>query len=603
MEKISFEKQFASAAAEAFKIVYPEFYDAVGDEQVFAENYILSCLDKPKDPKMGRIALPVFRFGGLLKEKPNDIASKISQSIKDLSEEIDIPSPLTTIAVGGFINVQVDFTILAGETLEDILTSKEKYGQSDEGNGKPYLIEYCSANIAKPFGVGHLRSTVIGNSLRRIFTKLGYDVVGINFLGDWGTQFGKMIVAYQKWGSDIPVVERDIKSILELYVKFHTEAEKDKSLDDEAREAFRKLENGDAEMVDLWEQFKVVSMDEFYRIFEILDVEFDEVTGESFFNDKMDAVIERLEKDNITEISQNALIIDLHDEQLPPVLLKKADGATLYATRDIAGLIYRWEKYKFYESLYIVGASQADHFKQIFKAVEIMETAEKLPEEKRMSDRVKHIPFGWVKFGDKAMSTRQGNIIFLEDVINKAVALAKDKINEKNPDLEAVDETAQIIGVGAVIFSQLSVKRQKDVNFIWEEVLNFEGETGPYLQYTHARLCSLMRKYKEEIIQEIDFALLNNEEEQRIIEHLADYPQIIADAARNYEPNIITSFLIKLSSSFNKFYQRKNENGKSDKIISEDKNLTSARIALVKAVQEVLKDGLYLLGLKAPEEM
>ena len=601
MSKDKFKIQFSESLAKAFQSRYSDKYSQIGENEIFSSDYIYENLGKPKDPNMGRFAFPVFRFGKLLGGNPPRIASEISEQANIILD--DSENRLVSVsAIGAFINGKIDINAFAKETIKNIVSS-ESYGSTNIGKNQTFLIEYCSANIAKPFGVGHLRSTVIGNSLRRIFTKLGYKVIGINFLGDWGTQFGKMIVAYLKWGGGKPVVEHNIKEILDLYVKFHQLSENDKTLDDEARKAFQKLESGDPEMVELWEQFKIVSMDEFYRIFEILDVEFDEITGEAFFNDKMNAVIERLETAGITSISQGAQVIDLNDEQLPPVLLKKADGATLYATRDIAGLLYRWEKYKFFESLYVVGSAQADHFKQIFKAVDIMEDAENLSESERMIGKVKHIPFGWVKFGDKVMATRQGNIIFLEDVIDKAVKLAKTKIEDKNPDLDNIEETAQLIGVGAVIFSQLSVKRQKDVNFSWEEVLNFEGETGPYLQYTHARLCSLERKYKKEINTDIDFSLLGNDEEQRVIELLADYSQAIIDAARNYEPNIISSYLLKLASAFNKFYQRKDKNGKTDKIISENSELTAARIALVKSVQIVIKDGLYLLGLKAPKEM
>jgi arginyl-tRNA synthetase len=335
----------------------------------------------------------------------------------------------------------------------------------------------------------------------------------------------------------------------------------------------------------------------------MLGVGYDWVTGESFLNDKMEPAISRLETVGLTTISRGALIVDLNDPQLPPVLLKKADGATLYATRDIAGLIYRWQKYHFHESIYVVGVSQSDHFKQIFKVIDLMERAENLPESERMSGKVKHVEFGWVKFGEKTMSTRRGNIIILEDVIEQAVALAKEKIKEKNPDLKNIDETAQMIGVGAVIFSQISVRRHKDVNFNWDEVLNFEGETGPYLQYTHARLCSLLRNFSGKITPEIDFNLLDKEEETRIVELLGDFPKAIEDAARNYDPVYIATHLLKIGSAFNKFYQRKDPEGRIDKIISENNKLTAARVALVKATQITVKKGLGLLGLKAPEEM
>ncbi|NOY89489.1 MAG: arginine--tRNA ligase [FCB group bacterium] len=600
MAKIDFKKQFAKATAQAFQTVYPDIFKKQGEEQVFDNEFIYENLEKPKDPQLGRFAFPVFRYAKLLNDNPNEIAAKIAhknnQLIKNTSESV----PFEAVATGGFINAKINAEIEAQQTLEEILTKSSEYGSSKKGKGHKILVEYSSPNIAKPFGIGHLRTTILGNSLRRIFRKLGYEAIGINYLGDWGTQFGKMIVAYKKWGKKN---KNTVADLYDLYVKIHREAEQDNKLNDEARAAFKKLEDGDKEITALWEYFKTISWAEFERIYNLMDIEFDWVTGESFLNDKMEQVIDRLKEAKLTSISEGALIVELDDPQLPPCLLKKADGATLYATRDLAGLLYRWDKYKFDEALYVVGSAQAVHFKQVFKVIDLLEKAENIPENNRIDGRAKHIDFGWVKFGDKMMSTRQGNIIFLEDVINKAVALAKEKIKEKNPDLKNIEETALTIGVGAVIFSQLSVRRQKDVNFDWNEVLNFEGETGPYLQYTHARLCSLIRNYHEEIVSDINYSLLHNEEEKRIIEHLSDFPELVHEAAKNYEPNFIATYLLKLSGAFNKFYQRKKEDGKIDKIISDDKELTSARMALVKAVQIILKEGLYLLGIKAPEEM
>ena len=334
----------------------------------------------------------------------------------------------------------------------------------------------------------------------------------------------------------------------------------------------------------------------------MLGVEFDWITSESFLNDKMAAAIESLEKAGLTSMSEGALIVDIDDPLLPPVLLRKADGATLYATRDVAGLFYRWQQYKFYQSLYIVGSAQSDYFKQLFKLIELKEKAEALSDKDSMSGKIKHIEFGWVKFGDKAMSTREGNIVILEDVIDKAAELARKRIEEKNPGLKTIEETSRIIGTGAVIFSQLSVRRHKDIRFDWDQVLNFEGETGPYLQYTHARLCSLLRNYKGTVSSDIDYALLAGSEESRVIDLLADFPDTIEDAARDYDPFYIAAMLLKLAGAFNKFYQRKNEQGKSDKIISDNKELSAARIALVKSTQLVINKGLYLLGLEAPQE-
>lgn len=598
-----YKQQFANAHAEAFRTVYPDKFEAEGSTLVFDSGWIAENLEKPKDPKMGRFALPVFRHAKLLGDKPPAIASKVSEKAEEILAGMENVS-VGTSSAGGFINGTVCFSDLAGSTISDILTEGMAYADSTEGNGQRQLVEYSSPNIAKPFGIGHLRSTIIGNSLRKIYQKLGYDVIGINYPGDWGTQFGKMIVAYRTWGDESYLANGDVSLLLELYVRFHEEADKDDTLNDQARAAFAELESGNEEAVALWEQFKQISRAEFDRIYSRLGVEFDLVIGESFFNDKMDAVIERLEKQNLTSVSQGALVVKLSDDpDVPPCLLRKADGATLYATRDLAGLLYRWETYPFHESLYVVGTAQADHFKQCLQVIDLLEQAEHTPVDQRMVGRVHHVDFGWVKFDNQMMSTRKGKIIFLEEVIDKAVALVKERIMEKNPGLSGIDETAEMIGIGAVVFSQLSVKRQRDVNFIWDEVLNFDGETGPYLQYTHARLCSLKRRFDHEISPEIDLSLLDHPEEQRIVENLADFPQALADSVRNYDPFFIATYLLRLSASLNSIYQRKDSDGRIDKIISDNGPLTKARMALIESVRLVLAEGLRLLGINAPEEM
>jgi len=582
MDRDKFKEQFAIAAEAAFKKIYSDIYEATGDSEVFDKEIVYNGLEAPKDPKMGRFAFPIFRYVKLLKEKPQDITAKISDEINKFLEANYSPALVKCEAVSGFLNGRVDAAVLAMLTVSEIINSQNKYGNSTVGDNRTLLVEYSSPNIAKPFGIGHLRSTIIGNSLRRIFKKLG---------------------AYHRWGNNDPLENEPVKKLLEFYVRFHEEAETDESLNEEARQAFRKLEDNDPATVALWEKFKDISNDEFNLVYRTLGIEFDEVVGESFFNDKMDAVIARLEKAGLTKISRGALVVELDDPNLPPCLLKKTDGATLYITRDLAGLIYRWEKFNFYESLYVVGTAQADYFKQALTVIDMLEQAERLPPEKRMTGRIKHIEFGWVKFENTTMSTRRGKLVFLKDVIDKAVALAREKITEKNPNLKDFEDTAQKIGVGAVMFSQLSVRRQKDINFIWEEVLNFEGETGPYLQYTHARLCSLMRNFIGEIDLNVNFSLLDKPEENRVVELLTDFPRAVADAARNYEPYMITGYLLRLSAAFNKVYQRKDADGRIDKIISDNAELSGARIALVKAVQSVINEGLYLLGLRAPEEM
>jgi arginyl-tRNA synthetase len=591
---------FAERVSRAFRAEYPEQFRAAGDTGPFALAECLRAVEEPKDPQMGWLALPVFRFASVLKQKPPEIATVVA---KRLGAD-ENGGGLTVAATGGYVNARVSGTGLAMRIVPDVLAQREEFGNLTVGRGKTCLVEYSSPNIAKPFGVGHMRSTVIGNSLRRVFRKLGYDVTGINYPGDWGTQYGKMIVAYHRWGKPEMLDGDDaVTALLDLYVKYHVEAEKDAALDEEARAEFKRLEDGVPEAVALWEQFKTVSHAEFDRIYGRLGVEFDLVYGESFLNDKMEAMIERLTKAGLTKMSQGALIVELDDPNLPPALLKKADGATLYLTRDLAGAYYRWTKFHFDESLYVVGSSQADHFRQMIAVMRRLEDAENVPETERVSARVKHVDFGWVKFGDKSMSTRRGNIIFLEDVLDQAVALARTRIQEKNPQLGKIEETAQMIGVGAVMFSQLSVRRIKDVNFVWEDVLSFEGETGPYLQYTHARLCSLLRLYGKPVTAEADYGRLSAFEEQRLVELLADFPEALEHVADACDPHQLSVYLLKLAGAFNKFYQRKDAQGRIDKIISADEGLSAARMALVQSVQIVLKEGLRLLGLPAPDEM
>lgn len=604
MTKETYKRRFAQIVATGFRESFTDQYRVSGESGPFDENEVYAGLEAPKDPRLGWFAFPVFRFVPLLKRKPAEISELVGRSIADSARARSESDGLACTAVGGYLNGQVSGELLARSTLKDLFSSGSTFGTTAFGSGKTCLVEYSSPNIAKPFGVGHLRSTVIGNSLRRIFRKLGYTVVGINYPGDWGTQFGKMIVAYRKWGKGTDLEGEDaIKRLLNLYVRYHKEAETDPALDESARQEFKHLEDGQSEAVALWEQFKTISHREFDRIYSILGVEFDLVYGESFLNDKMEALVDRLAHVGLTKQSQGALVVELDDPGLPPALLKKADGATLYLTRDLAGAYYRWNEFKFDLSLYVVATSQADHFRQMLQVIRKLEDGEQVAACDRFADRIVHVDFGSIRFGGKMMATRSGNIIFLEDVIDEAVALAEQKIREKNPDLADLKETAKLIGVGAVIFSQLGVRRQRDVDFSWDEVLSFEGETGPYLQYTHARLCSLGRMYGKEIRGSVDESLLSGDEERRVLELVADFPEAIQEAARHYDPSLIAAYLLKLAGAFNKFYQRKDATGRIDKIISDNEALTAARMALVKGVQIVVHEGLDLLGLRAPEEM
>ncbi|MFQ5607970.1 MAG: arginine--tRNA ligase [Candidatus Zixiibacteriota bacterium] len=556
-------------------------------------------IERPRNTQFGDLAFPLFSLLKTLKRSPQQI-------FDSLTEDAPLDRAWGTLSLAGaYVNFTANPATLASMLFAEDRSADGRFGSSVEGAKRRVLVEFSSPNIAKPFGIGHLRSTVIGACLDRVFEFLGYDSISINYLGDWGTQFGKMIVAYRRWNGENSVSENAVRGALDLYTRFHEEEPSDPSLTEDAREAFRKLEQGDPKTVRLWKMFKDISRQEFDRVYKTLGVSFDVVTGESLLNDKMDSVIERLENAGLTSISQGALVVNLDEFNLPPCLLRKQDGATLYATRDIAGLIYRWETYPFHESLYVVGAAQADHFKQVYTVVDLLEKAERIAPEKRMSGRVKHIPFGWVKFEDRALSTRSGNIIFLDDVLNKATELAKKRIKDKNPDLKDADTVAGQIGVGAIIFSQLSVRKQKDVNFSWDAALSFEGETGPYLQYTHARLSALLRRYEQETpeLSDLDTTHLESPETHQLLVTLARFPEVVRAAGRDYEPFLIATYLLELASLFNTFYQQKDSAGQIVRIISDDKDATDARMALVEVTRGVMFNGLRLLGLAAPEEM
>ncbi len=587
--KKSFKEEIAADISRAIMKAYPdrlaEIYEAFGCEAGDFEAAVAGRLEIPKDRKLGDYACPTFILAKSLKTKPAEIAAKIVQALDNENYRL----------AGPYINCAIPVSRVAALVLPAVNEEVDQYGGSNAGHGRRIVIDFSSPNIAKPFGVGHLRTTIIGNSLYRIYQKLGYECIGINHLGDWGTQFGKMILAYIKWGDRQELEKEPIKHLYDLYVRFHREEETTPSLSDEAREWFKKLEDGDEEAVALWGLFKDYSLQEFRRIYDILGITFDYYTGESFYNDKMDAVIERLEKAGLTRLSDGALIVDLEPYGMTPCLLKKADGATLYATRDLAGIFYRHETFDFYKALYVVGSAQQEHFKQVFKVIELLG--------EDYADRLVHVEFGWIKFADKAMSTRRGTVIFLDDVIETATEKATAIIKEKNPALPNLEETARMIGLGAIIFADLGVRRHKDVNFSWEEVLNFEGETGPYLQYTHARLSALMRKYGKDITADVDFGLFNSPEEKALLMHLYRFGEIVEVAAERYEPNFIAEYLLELAAVFNTFYQRKDSDGRLVKIISEDEPETRARMLLVAAVRVVLKEGLRLMGMSAPEEM
>lgn len=563
-------------------IFVEEIIDVLKEKVDLTSAELEKTIEIPPEEKLGDYAFPCFILSKRLKKPPDEIASELSHKLKArvLIEEI--------YSNGPYVNFKVNRFKLAQEVFTRIFEQKESYGGDESGKGKTIVIDFSSPNIAKPFGVGHLRSTVIGNAVSNIYKALGYKCVGINHLGDWGTQFGKLIVAYQKWGDEEKLKSDPVNTLFDLYVEFHKRAEDNPDLDEEAREWFKKLETGEKEATKLWRRFKDYSMEEFKRIYELLGIEFGAFTGESFYNRFMDSTIDKLKAAGLTQISQDALIVNLEKYNLPACLLRKKDEATLYATRDLTAAIYRYETYHFHKLLYVVGSAQKLHFQQIFKVLELMGYP--------WAEDLVHVEFGWILFKEKVMSTRKGTIVLLEDVLNRSMDLALKIIQEKNPELEDKEKVAFDVGIGAVIFADLSTRRQKDVNFDWEEVLNFEGQSGPYIQYTHARLCSLIRKYGKPLDKDVDFKLLRTEEENLIAKKLLDYPRQIKFAAESYEPSIICSYLLDLCSTFNRFYQK-------ERIITSDQASTQARVLLVKGIQTVVKNGLAILGIKAPERM
>jgi arginyl-tRNA synthetase len=541
---------------------------------------VRSAVTAPPDPSMGDYALPCFVLSKELNRPPAEVAQELVTRIQG-ARFLE-----TAECAGPYLNIWARRPAVTEEVLGQILSEKRDYGSSTEGADKAIVIDLSSPNIAKPMSIGHLRSTVIGNSLGNILHKLGYQVVGINHLGDWGTQFGKQIVAYLKWGEGKE--ELTVRDLLDSYVRFHDEAEVHPELDDEARLWFKRLEDGDPEARRIWKRFVSISMDEFRKIYDRLGIEFDHYTGESFYNQMLDDTIEQLDKAGLTQVSQGALIVDLEPYDMPPVLLRKADGASLYETREIAAVLYRYRTFHFHKMLYVVGSDQKLHFRQLFKVLELMGYP--------WAKGCLHIDFGMVRLTGQKMSTREGRVVFLDEVLDKAVELTKQIIEEKNPDLEDRDEVAEQVGIGAIIFADLSTKRTKDVDFRWEEVLNFDGRTGPYVQYTHVRLCGILRKFgcEEEHPPDLppyDPCKLATEDGWILVKMLADYPATVNRAAEAYEPSVVANYLLDLSEQFNRYYHH-------HRVVTGDTELTNARVALVTALRYVIADGLDLLGLR-----
>ena len=551
---------------------------------------IQDMIEVPQDTKMGDYAFPCFKLAKVLRKAPPLIAKGIAEGIADapLFEKVE--------QVNAYVNMFISKEEFVKDTLEEVLAKGDDFGRTDIGAGKKVIVEYSSPNIAKPFHIGHIRSTVIGNSIYKIYDALGYDVVRINHLGDYGTQFGKMICAYRHWGNKEDVIKEPIKTLLSYYTKFHVEVETHPELDDEAREIFTKLEHGEKEEVELWQWFRDESLKEFTRVYDMLGISFDSYAGESFYSDKMPRFVKELADKGLLEESQGAQIVDLEPYGLGAALVTKSDGSTLYITRDIAAAVYRKETYDFYKNIYVVASQQNLHFQQWIQIVELLGY--------EWARDCVHIPFGLVSLEDGTMSTREGRVVFLEDVLNKAVDKTKEIIKEKNADASEadVDEIAKAVGIGAVIFQELSNNRIKDYTFKWDKVLNFDGETGPYVQYTHARCASVLRKAGEAIVKKaaalegVDFQYLCSESAYELAKLLYKFPAVIVDAGEKYEPSIVTRHIVDMAQGFNRFYH-------DEHILTDNEEEQVAKVALVIAAKDAIKNGLALLGMKAPERM
>lgn len=540
---------------------------------------ILNLLETPKNSEMGDIAFPAFSLAKVERKAPQMIAADIAAKINSQAFE-------KVVATGPYVNFFLDKSAISGAVIKEVIEKGADYAQQTEGQEQNITIDLSSPNIAKPFSVGHLRSTVIGDALSNIFKKMGYNTIKINHLGDWGKQFGLLMVAYKKWGSKEAIEANPIDELLKLYVRINAEIETDKALDDEGRLWFKKLEDGDPEATQLWQWFRDESLVEFNRIYKLLGVEFDSLNGEAFYNDKMDEVVQILEEKGLLEESQGACIVNLDDFDLPPAMIKKSDGATLYITRDIATAIYRARTYNFVKNVYTVGQEQSNHFKQLEAVLKKMGFA--------WSDDMVHVDFGLVTKNRQKLSTRKGNIILLEPTLQEAITRAKAQIEAKNPDLENKDQIAQAVGVGAVKFYDLKTDRRNGYDFDLEAMISFEGETGPYIQYAYARIQSLLRKADFQPNAQASYSL-NDAESWEIIKLLQDFARVIKRASDNYDPSLIAKYAISLAQAFNKYYAH-------TRILDESPERDS-RLALSYATAVVLKEALRLLGVEAPEKM
>lgn len=543
---------------------------------------ILASIEIPPRPEMGDYAFPCFRLAKVMRKAPNMIAADIKDQIGDVDfiERIDV--------AGAYLNFYIKKDIFVKTMIE--AANSENFGGSDLGKDQTICIDYSSPNVAKNFHVGHLRTTIIGNSLYKIHSKLGYNVVRINHLGDWGTQFGKLIVAYKAWGSKEAVEKDGISELMKLYVKFHEEADKKPELVDEARAWFNKMENGDEEALSIWQWFKDISLVEYKRTYNLLGMDFDYYLGESFYRDKCQAVVDRIKDAGLLKESEGAMIVDLSDYDMAPCIITKKDGSSIYATRDLAAIFYRKETYKFSKCLYVTGQEQKLHFAQVFKVVELLGN-------EWAKDQLIHIPYGLVSLEGAKLSTRSGNIIYAEDILKDAIEKSLEIITEKSPNLPNKEDVAKKVGVGAVLFNDLYNQRIKDVSFSWDKVLNFDGETGPYVQYTHARCCSVVRMAETfDPAAPVDYSLITEQDAIELLKEINRFPDVVKDAADKYEPSIVARFAVDVAQAFNKFYN-------STRINVDDAALKNARVMLTYLTKNTISEALNLLGIEAPEAM
>ena len=540
---------------------------------------ILNLLEQPKSSDLGDIAFPAFSLAKIERKAPQAIAA-------DIAEKIDASHFEKVVATGPYVNFFLDKSQISDQVIKSVIEAGADYGQQEEGQGANVTIDLSSPNIAKPFSVGHLRSTVIGDALSNIFRKMGYNTIKINHLGDWGKQFGLLMVAYKKWGSKEAVEANPIDELLKLYVRINAEIENDPALDEEGRLWFKKLEDGDPEATELWQWFRDESLVEFNRIYKLLGVEFDSLNGEAFYNDKMDEGVQILEDKGLLKESKGASIVELDDVNLPPAMIKKSDGATLYITRDIATAIYRARTYNFVKNIYAVGQEQSNHFRQLKAVLKKMGFD--------WSDDMIHVDFGLVTKNRQKLSTRKGNIILLEPTLQEAISRAKAQIEEKNPELENKEEVAHAVGVGAVKFYDLKTDRRNGYDFDLEAMVSFEGETGPYVQYAYARIQSILRKANFTPSADATYSL-SDPESWEIIKLLQDFARVVKRAAENYDPSLIAKYAINLAQAFNKYYAH-------TRILDESPERDS-RLALSYSTAVVLKEALRLLGVDAPEKM